>query len=352
MSAPAHVEQSLNLRTDRLDYHLPEDLIAQYPVIPRDASRLLVLHRADGRLEHRQFSDLPEYLSAGDCLVKNTTRVRHARLLGHRETGGKVEILLIRPLQDHTWEAMGRPASRLNEGERIQLEGSLSCEIVAILPAGKMTVRLITKKDVEQEVAKFGHVPLPPYIDRPDEPEDVIRYQTVYANELGAVAAPTAGLHFTPELLKRLSDSGVSTADMILHVGPGTFKPVTTEYVSEHQLDAEWTEVSRESRSLITKTRQNGHRVVAVGTTSVRGLETMAQSPSNVPFATWTDLLIMPPYKFLCVGSMITNFHLPRSSLLALVGAFAGLDLILKTYEVAVKEKYRFYSYGDAMLIL
>lgn len=352
MSAPAHVECSSGLRTDRLDFHLPVDLIAQHPESPRDASRLLVLHRADERIEHRQFRDLPEYLCEGDCLVRNRTRVRHARLLGHRATGGKVEILLIRPLKDDTWEAMGRPVSRLREGEIIQLEGSLTCELTALLPDGKMTVRLNADGDIEQAVERHGHVPLPPYIARPDEPEDAIQYQTVYANALGAVAAPTAGLHFTPELLDRLQGGGVLMADMILHVGPGTFKPVTAEYVSEHQLDAEWTEASAASRDLIMRTRENGHRIVAVGTTSVRGLETMAQSESSGAFGAWTDLLIMPPYDFKCVGSMITNFHLPRSSLLALVGAFAGMDLILSTYEVAVKERYRFYSYGDAMLIL
>jgi S-adenosylmethionine:tRNA ribosyltransferase-isomerase len=341
------------LRTESLAYDLPPELIAQEPASRRDTSRLLVLQRETGGIDHRHFSDLESYLEPGDCLALNTTRVRHARCLGHRRTGGKVELLLIRPAGDGEWQALGKPAAKLRVGERIALEGGLEAEILAIEPEGRFRIHLTGADDLEAALTQHGHVPLPPYIARADRSVDRERYQTVYADTLGAVAAPTAGLHFTTELLDRLTQRGVRIARLLLHVGPGTFKPISADFVHEHQLDREWYSVPAATRRLLADTKSAGGRIVAVGTTSVRTLETLARLPAGTDTCSgWADLLVAPPFEFRLVDAILTNFHLPRSSLIALVAAFAGLDSTLATYRVAVRERYRFYSYGDAMLII
>ena len=343
----------MTLRTDELDYDLPDALIAQEPATPRDSSRLLVLHRTSGKVEHRRFADLPDYLAAGDCLVLNNTQVIKARLFGRRETGGKVELLLVRPAGPDLWEALCRPAARLTPGTRVHLEGEAVAAIVAAGAEGRRTIKIEGVDPVEVYLSKHGHVPLPPYIARTDRQDDVARYQTVYARTPGAVAAPTAGLHFTEGLLDQLAGRGVERAEITLHVGPGTFRPISTPEVGEHKLDPEWFSVASESAQRIRETRAAGGRVVAVGTTSVRVLETLARAPSGMTDCEgWADLYIAPPFQFRTVDAMITNFHLPRSSLLALVAAFAGLSAVRAAYRTAVSERYRFYSYGDAMLIL
>ena len=341
------------LRTDELDYDLPEVLIAQEPVTPRDSSRLLVLHRQRNQIEHRRFHDLGEYLAAGDCLVLNNTRVIKARLFGRRETGGLVELLLVRAVGPLIWETLCRPAARLSVGTRILLAGGALAVVTETGDEGRRTVRFDGVDSLAAHLAKHGHVPLPPYITRRDRPQDGTQYQTVYARTPGAVAAPTAGLHFTHELLEQLSSMGVRCAEVTLHVGPGTFRPISAATVREHRLDPEWVSVSSTNAEQIQRARECGARVMAVGTTSVRVLETLARrSAPASDYEGWADLFIAPPFDFRAVDAMITNFHLPRSSLLALVGAFAGLPEILAAYREAVKERYRFYSYGDAMLIL
>jgi len=343
----------MTLRSDQLDYDLPPELIAKEPVTPRDQCRLLVVHTDTGQIEHRHFFEVPEYLQRGDCLVVNTTKVRKARLLGQRRTGGRVEALLLRPSSANTWEALCRPAAKLKPGEVIKFDGKATGEIVDTGDEGRRTIRFDTPLPFDEYLECYGHVPLPPYINRPDRPDDAETYQTVYANTPGAVAAPTAGLHFTEALLEKLKSNGVNRAELILHVGPGTFRPLLTETVQEHKLDPEWFQVSAETRQQIEGTRSGNGRVIAVGTTSVRVLETIAaQEASEGGLEGWADLLIAPPHEFRLVDAIITNFHLPRTSLLALVAARAGLELTLEAYRQAIEKRYRFYSYGDAMLIL
>lgn len=343
----------MTLRSDQLDYELPPERIAKEPVHPRDQSRLLVLDRARGEITHRRFADLCDFLNPGDCLVLNTTRVRKARLLGKRRTGGSVEALLLRPNPEGTWEALCRPAARLRVGDILKFDGKATAEVIALGEEGRRTIRVDSPVPFEEYLERYGHVPLPPYINRPDTPRDAETYQTVYAEQPGAVAAPTAGLHFTETLLASLAAKGIERADIVLHVGPGTFRPLTTETVEAHRLDPEWYTVPPETRTGIEATRARGGRIVAVGTTSVRVLETIAGAAHNGrSIEGWAELLISPPYEFRLVDAMITNFHLPRTSLLALVVAFAGLEQTLNAYQVAIAERYRFYSYGDAMMIL
>jgi S-adenosylmethionine:tRNA ribosyltransferase-isomerase len=341
------------LRTAQLDYTLPQELIAQEPVQIRDQSRLLVLDRRTGRTTHRRFFELAEYLHAGDTLVLNTTRVRRARWFGRRPSGGRVEVLLLGALDGDRWAVLCRPAARLKPGEQIRLDGSWLAEVDQVDAGGHGVLRFAGKVDVEAVLEEVGHVPLPPYIKRPDGALDSERYQTVYARTRGAVAAPTAGLHFTADLLARLKRAGVRCAELVLHVGPGTFRPMTTEHVGEHRIEPEWFSISGASRAVLEQTRAEGRRIVAVGTTSVRALETLARVKADEDDITgMSDLMISPPFDFKLVDVLITNFHLPRSSLLALVAAFAGLETMLEAYRTAVRERYRFYSYGDAMLIL
>ncbi|HZP35639.1 MAG TPA: tRNA preQ1(34) S-adenosylmethionine ribosyltransferase-isomerase QueA [Methylomirabilota bacterium] len=338
------------------DYELPPALIAQEPAEPRDASRLLVLDRLTGRLEDRGFRDLPEMLRSGDCLVANRSRVMPARLLGTAaQGGGAVELLLLRPVADGRWEAMVRPGRRCRVGARVTLAGGLAeARITGRGPEGTRLVAFEAPWPVRELMERHGLPPLPPYIARHDapKPEDRERYQTVYAREEGSVAAPTAGLHFTPELLARLEARGVEVCYLTLHVGPGTFRPLRAGPVDGHRLEAEPVEIPPATADAITRARLDRRRVVAVGTTTTRALEWAARRDGMVRAGCGdADLFIRPGHRFRVVDALVTNFHLPRSSLLVLVSAFAGRDRVLAAYRHAVAAGYRFYSYGDAMLI-
>ncbi|MEJ5308951.1 MAG: tRNA preQ1(34) S-adenosylmethionine ribosyltransferase-isomerase QueA [Anaerolineae bacterium] len=364
------------MKTTDLDYTLPEDLIAQTPVEPRDSSRLLVLHRADGRLEHRIFRDIGEYLRPGDLLVANESRVIPARLFGHKEPGGgKVEVLLLRKIAETTWRALIGGA-RTHVGTKVRFEPHtavgcgrsptvpLTAEVLEVGERGERT--LIFSEPVEAYFDVLGEMPLPPYIHEPlRDPE---RYQTVYSHTLGSAAAPTAGLHFTPELLLALRDRGVGFAFVTLHVGLDTFRPITEDIIEEHRIHTEWASLSLPVAEQINRTKVMGGRVIAVGTTSVRVLETAArrgllQTPDDAPggacpwrplapFEGFTDLYITPGFRFRVVDALITNFHLPKSTLLALVMAFAGEENIRRAYAEAIAQRYRFFSFGDATLML
>ena len=342
------------LRTSDFDYELPKELIAQYPAAARDESRLLVLRRSDGSIEHRTFSDVAEYLECGDVLVLNESEVIPARLLGVKEgTGGRVEMFLLRRLEEDRWEALIRPGARVREGTVLEFgEGRLRARVAGLLSDGKREVELVVSGDIEQALGELGRVPLPPYIDREPEEIDRERYQTVYARVKGAVAAPTAGLHFTEESLRAIEGGGVSVARLVLHVGLGTFRPVGVEDPAEHVMDEERYEVSPDAAARINDARRAGGRIVAVGTTCVRVLETVSDdSGVVVPGEGATRLFIRPPHHFRAVDLLVTNFHLPCSTLLMLVSALAGREKVLAAYEEAIRERYRFYSYGDAMLI-
>ncbi len=334
------------------DYELPPDRIAQQPLAERDASRLLVLGRNTGRVQHRMFRDLPELLDPGDLLVANRSRVFPARLLGRREGGGEAEALLVRENADGTWEALLRPGKRLKQGARIRIADDLSVVVLEGPPAVRRRVRLECRDDTRAAIERHGHVPLPPYIRREDRLEDRDRYQTIYAREAGSVAAPTAGLHFTAALRGRLAERGVGWTEVVLHVGPGTFRPVEVDQVERHTVDAERFEVPAETAEAVARTRAAGGRIVAVGTTTTRVLESTAAAAAVRAGEGETDLVIVPGFEFRAIDALVTNFHLPRSSLLLLVSAFAGRERILAAYAEAIREGYRFYSYGDAMLIL
>lgn len=341
------------LHTSDYDYELPSDRIAQTPIEPRDASRLLVVDRASGRLEHRQFHDLAQLIPPGDVLVLNTTRVTRARLLGHRVgSGAPAEVFLLRPLGDDRFEALVRPGGKLGAGRVVTIAPDFTIEIEQVTDRRTRIVRLRTDRPVEEAIATFGHVPLPPYITRPDTIADADRYQTVYAREPGSVAAPTAGLHFTPPLLGALSARGVVRADLVLHVGAGTFKPVESDDPAAHVMHEEWYEVPATTADRITAAKREGRAIWAVGTTAARALESATTSDGTLlAGAAETRLFIRPPYAWRAVDRLITNFHLPRSTLLMLVAAFAGFDLTLRAYREAIEAGYRFYSYGDAMLV-
>jgi S-adenosylmethionine:tRNA ribosyltransferase-isomerase len=343
------------LHISDFDYDLPPALIAQEPLARRDASRLLVLDRESGALRHHVFRDLPGLLRPGDLLVVNRSRVLPARLLGTRAGGGEAEVLLLRDLGGDVWEALVRPGRRLRVGARVHVDDALQVEVLGgpAIADGRRQVRLVARSgDAAREVERLGHVPLPPYIRREDRPGDRVRYQTVYAKERGSVAAPTAGLHFTPELLDGLQPRGIERAEVVLHVGPGTFRPVQVEDVRHHTVPAEPYVVPEETTSAIARTRARGGRVVAVGTTTTRVLETAADDHGRVTAGEGeTSLVIVPGYRFRAVDALVTNFHLPRSSLLLLVCAFAGRERTLEAYAEAVRQGYRFYSYGDAMLV-
>jgi S-adenosylmethionine:tRNA ribosyltransferase-isomerase len=335
------------------DYELPPDRIAQHPLIERDASRLLVLDRKTGAIRHRVFRDLPDLLEPGDLVVANRSRVFPARLRGRREGGGGAEVMLVRDRNDGTWDALLRPGRRLREGGRIRVADDLAVVVLDSGPGVLRRVRVESPEPVGTALDRHGHVPLPPYIHREDRPEDRERYQTIYAREAGSVAAPTAGLHFTSTLRTRLAERGVGWTDLVLHVGPGTFRPVEVDQVEDHKVDAERFDVPLETADAIATTRRAGRRVVAVGTTTTRVLESVVAPGGRVRAgAGETDLVIVPGFGFRAVDALVTNFHLPRSSLLLLVSAFAGRERTLAAYAEAIREGYRFYSYGDAMLIL
>jgi S-adenosylmethionine:tRNA ribosyltransferase-isomerase len=345
------------------DYELPAELVAQEPLPERASSRLLVLDRSSGSLRHHTFADLPELLSPGDLLVTNRSRVFPARLLGRRSGGGEAEILLVRPREPDLWDAMVRPGRRLRAGAvveiaagfHVRIEGDSGATSAESHSGGPMrTVRLLTESDDPRAaIERHGHVPLPPYIRRPDRADDRERYQTVYAREPGSVAAPTAGLHFTSELLGRLDARGVARAELVLHVGPGTFRPVEVDDVREHRVDAELFTIPPPTAATVRQARRAGRRIVAVGTTTTRALESVVAPDGTLASGDGeTEVVITPGYPFRVVDGLVTNFHLPRSSLLLLVSAFAGRENVLAAYREAVRERYRFYSYGDAMLII
>lgn len=345
------------MKTADFDYTLPPELIAQEPVYPRDSSRLLVVHRNSGALEHRNFTDILEYLKNDDCLVVNETRVIPARLIGHKKTGGKVEIFLLKRdkvkkgKEENAWEALVKPGARVAPGTEIELADGATATVGERLDGGKRLVTFSYSGSFDEMLARDGEVPLPPYIHT--SLADSERYQTVYAKKEGSVAAPTAGLHFTPELLERMRSQGISMAKATLDVGIGTFHPVRAENVEDHRMHEERFEIDAGAADMINGARDKGGRIVAVGTTSVRVLESATDDDGRVKeTAGETDLFIYPGYTFKAVDAMVTNFHLPRSSLLMLVCAFAGRELIMKAYEEAVNRRYRFFSFGDAMLII
>ncbi|MBT3321743.1 MAG: tRNA preQ1(34) S-adenosylmethionine ribosyltransferase-isomerase QueA [Anaerolineae bacterium] len=335
------------MKTSSFNYHLPQESIAQTPVEPRDSSRLLVLHRESGKIEHRHFSDIGDYLSPNDILVVNQTRVIPARIYAKKETGGKVELLLLRQEDELTWRALVG-GKGLKVGKKVIIENACHAEIIEVLEGAQRLIRF--DEPIEPFFPHIGNVPLPPYIHA--KLEDPERYQTVYAQEPGSAAAPTAGLHFTPRLLAELNEKGINCAEVTLHVGLDTFAPVTEDDVEEHHIHTEWCQLTPETAQKITNTKQAGGRVVAVGTTSVRTLESASQTGVTLPTSGATSLFILPGYEFQAVDIMITNFHLPKSTLVMLVSAFAEREMILNAYETAIREGYRFYSFGDAMIIL
>jgi S-adenosylmethionine:tRNA ribosyltransferase-isomerase len=350
-------EGASGLHPGDFDYALPAELLADRPAERRDASRLLVLHRATGSLEDRTFADLVKYLRPGDALVINDTRVFPARLLGRKPTGARAEVLLLRPLSDEDggrcWQALVRPGGKLKPGRVLQVSGDFRVLVEDSFEDGSRRVVLDGEGDPWTLIERHGQVPLPPYIDRPGDAEDRERYQTVYARERGSVAAPTAGLHFTPALLEQVEDGGVRVVPITLHVGVGTFRPVAAERLADHRMHPERYAVSRAAVDVLNRVREDGGRIWAVGTTSARTLETVTDARGEYrPGSGWTDLFIYPPYRFRGVDGLLTNFHLPRSSLLMLVAAFAGSDVVQEAYRHAIDRRYRFYSYGDAMLVV
>jgi S-adenosylmethionine:tRNA ribosyltransferase-isomerase len=341
------------LRTSDYDFPVPPERIAQVPAARRDESRLMVVDRASGEVEHRRFRDLRELIRPGDVLVLNTTRVIRARLLGKRSSGAPAEVLLIKPLGDSRYEAMVSPGGKLRPGRVVHVAAGFDVEIEQATERRTRIVRLRTELPVAEAIERYGHVPLPPYIDRADEAGDAERYQTVYAREPGSVAAPTAGLHFTDELLADLARRGVRRADVVLHVGAGTFKPVETDDPAAHVMHEEWYSIPADTAAVVNEARRSGRKVWAVGTTSVRTLECAAREDGMVAAGEGeTRIFIRPPYRFKVVDRLVTNFHLPRSTLIMLVAAFAGYDLTMRAYRNAIDAGYRFYSYGDAMAII
>ncbi|MCA0375053.1 MAG: tRNA preQ1(34) S-adenosylmethionine ribosyltransferase-isomerase QueA [Gemmatimonadetes bacterium] len=355
-AAPDSVDDALpaGSRTSDYDYELPEARIAQQPAEPRDASRLLVVDRRTGARTDRVFRDLADLVPEGDALVVNTTRVFKARLLGTRASGGPAEILLLRPLDAEHYEAMIHPGGKLQPGRTVTIADGFTVDIVDTTPRHTRIVRLVAEGgDIAAAIERHGHMPLPPYIGRGDTADDHTRYQTVYAAQSGSVAAPTAGLHFTPDLLARLDAKGIERVPVLLHVGPGTFRPVSDDDPARHVMHEEWCEVTEASASRLNAVRARGGKLWVVGTTGVRTLETATDAHGVVqPFRGETNIFLRPPYTFRGVDHLITNFHLPRSTLLMLVAAFAGYDTTMAAYRHALAGDYRFYSYGDAMCLL
>lgn len=343
------------MKVSLFDYNLPEELIAQYPLPERDESRLMVLNRNTRGIQHTTFSQLPEFLSPGDLMVLNNTRVIPARLIGRKEkTGGKVEVLLLSPKDKGLWEAMVKRSSRITPGTKVIFgDGRLVARILGKTETQERLIQFQHNGDLRGLLEEFGRPPLPPYIKREAEDSDRERYQTVYAKKNGAVAAPTAGLHFTEALLGKMEAKGIKKVELTLHVGLGTFLPVRTENVEDHNLHEENLEITSEAARQVNETRASGRRIVAVGTTSVRAIESAADVNGHIsPRSGSTGIFIYPGYKFRAVDALVTNFHLPMSTLLMLVSAFAGREFIMEAYREAVRERYRFYSYGDAMLIM
>ena len=333
-------------------YELPEELIAQTPLEKRDSSRLLHLDKETGAMEHRHFYDLPQYLRAGDCLVLNDTRVLPARLLGCRKTGGSVELVLLRDLGNGRWECLSRPGRKTKPGTELSFgNGELTATVADVAEGGNRIIQFHYEGIFLEVLERLGKMPLPPYIK--EELKDAERYQTVYSRELGSAAAPTAGLHFTPELLKQIEEMGVKVCFVTLHVGLGTFRPVKEEEIENHEMHQEFCVVSQETADIVNNVKKNGGRVIAVGTTSCRTLESFTEEDGTLRAGSrWTDIFIYPGYRFKCIDGLITNFHLPESTLVMLVSALAGRENILHAYDTAVKMRYRFFSFGDAMMIM
>ena len=341
------------MKVSEFNYELPEELIAQTPLEKRDESRLMVLNREEQTIEHKTFKDIIDYLKPGDVLVRNNTKVIPARLYGKKETGANVEFLLLNNQEGDIWECIVRPGNKLHVGTKVIFgEGLLTAEILEILPGGTRKVKFYYNGIFNEILDQIGLMPLPPYIHESLKEKD--RYQTVYAKYEGSAAAPTAGLHFTPELLKKLEEKGVIIANVTLHVGIGTFRPVKEDTVEKHEMHSEHFYIKQEDVEKINKAKQEGRRVIAVGTTSCRVLESVADEKTGMvkQIEDDTEIFIYPGYKFKCIDGLITNFHLPQSTLLMLVSALAGKEYIMNAYNEAVKEKYRFFSFGDAMLII
>ena len=340
------------MKVTEFDYELPEELIAQTPIEKRDESRLMVLNRKEHTIEHKTFKDIIDYLEPGDCLVRNNTKVIPARIYGKKETGANIEFLLLNNIEGDIWETIVRPGNKLHIGTKVIFgDGLLTAEILDTMPGGTRKV-LFTYEGIFNEILdKIGLMPLPPYIH--EELKEKDRYQTVYAKYEGSAAAPTAGLHFTKELLEKIEQKGIDIANVTLHVGIGTFRPVKEETVEAHEMHSEHFYIKQEDCDKINKAKKNGKRVIAIGTTSCRVLETIANPEDGTvePIESDTQIFIYPGYKFKCIDGLITNFHLPQSTLLMLVSALAGKDYIMKAYNEAVKEKYKFFSFGDAMFI-
>ena len=332
-------------------YDLPEELIAQNPLKQRDASRLMLLDKKSGAMEHRHFYELPQFLQPGDCLVLNDSRVLPARLIGQRASGGGVELVLLRDLGDDCWECLSRPGRKTRPGTELFFgNGELSAVVEQVAEGGNRIVRFRYQGIFLEILERLGKMPLPPYIKA--ELEDSERYQTVYSRELGSAAAPTAGLHFTPELLDEIREMGVQICTVTLHVGLGTFRPVKEEEIEDHPMHSEFCMIPESTAEIINRTKRSGHRVIAVGTTSCRTLESFAREDGTLEASSgWTDIFIYPGYRFRCIDALVTNFHLPESTLIMLVSALAGREHILDAYREAVREKYRFFSFGDAMFI-
>ena len=339
------------MKVTDFDYELPEELIAQTPIEKRDESRLMVLDRKEQTIEHKHFKDIIDYLEPGDVLVRNNTKVIPARLYGKKETGAKVEFLLLNNMEKDIWECIVRPGNKLHIGAKVIFgDGLLKAEVLDTMPGGTRKVEFHYEGIFNEILDKIGLMPLPPYIHERLKEND--RYQTVYAKYDGSAAAPTAGLHFTPELLKKIEEKGIDIANVTLHVGIGTFRPVKEDTVEAHQMHSEHFYIKEEDCEKINKAKKSGHRVIAIGTTSCRVLETIADDNGYVkPTEGDTQIFIYPGYKFRCLDALITNFHLPQSTLVMLVSALAGKDYIMKAYKEAVEQKYRFFSFGDAMLI-
>ena len=341
------------MKTSDFYYDLPEELIAQDPLEDRTASRLLVLDRKTGAVKHKIFSDVIDYLNKGDCLVINNTRVIPARLIGEKEgTGGKVEVLLLKRRSNDVWETLVKPGKKLKPGAKITFgDGRLRAEVLEVVEEGNRLVKFHYEGIFEEILDSLGEMPLPPYITH--KLEDKEMYQTVYAKFDGSAAAPTAGLHFTKELLNKIEEKGIKIASITLHVGLGTFRPVKVDDVNNHHMHTEWYEVNAEAAEIINETKRNGGRVICVGTTSCRTIESVADDNGYMKAKTGeTDIFIYPGYKFKVMDGLITNFHLPESTLVMLVSAFAGKENVLSAYETAVKERYRFFSFGDAMILI
>ena len=340
------------MKTHDFFYELPEELIAQTPLEQRDASRLMVLDRRSGEVTHRHFYDVIDYLQPGDCLVMNDSRVLPARLLGHRPTGGAVEVLLLRDLGDKKWECLCKPGRKMQAGSEVIFgDGELNATVTEVLDDGNRVVEFHYEGIFLEVLERLGKMPLPPYIKA--ELEDQERYQTVYSREVGSAAAPTAGLHFTEDLLDQIRAKGIQTAFVTLHVGLGTFRPVKAEEITEHRMHSELCMIGKETADILNETKRNGGRIICVGTTSCRTLESLVNEDGTFePKSKWTEIFIYPGYTFKAMDGLITNFHLPESTLVMLVSAFAGRENVLNAYQEAVKERYRFFSFGDAMCIM